>query len=438
MRVLIISTRYKGGGAERSAREMFHALTEVGISASMLVSIRDEKDPEEVVQSRLPGERYLQVVRRAWGPVDWIHFGSKIALNRVNRENCDVVHMHNIHGSWISLSAVGALCRRIPTVWTLHDQWAPTGGLACDLSHLGGKYGQALRAIPDGDLLLPNTRASNQVRQFLEPRLPQPDTIICPSRFLHNLTIKSGKFPRARVLRLANGLMMQRCQASRMEREEARSHFGIEPGDRVALLSVPRMDGGIKGIPLVVDALNTLPANALTLLAMGAGSKEFAGAIPQRVIATGFLDNDDSIARAYRAASVTLVPSAMENFPYTALESMACETPVVSFDVGGFSEIIGENERGLRTTPFDISGYAQNIMHVLDSESLGARLGKAGRDWVAKECDFDRCVSAHQDIYREAIARFIEGGNDYVDQPPPAIHPERLVEAAERDELAKE
>jgi glycogen synthase len=56
------------------------------------------------------------------------------------------------------------------------------------------------------------------------------------------------------------------------------------------------------------------------------------------------------------------MPSLGENFPYVALESLACGTPVASFRVGGLVEILGVDERGVFARPFDADDLAAGSM----------------------------------------------------------------------------
>lgn len=406
MRVLIISTRFSGGGAERSARELFESLQASGVEASMLVCARSPLDPPSVMQGRLPGERALHIFRKLFGPIDWIHIGSRLALRRIRRGNFDVVHMHNLHGHWISLKGLKALCRQMPSLWTLHDEWATTGGMSYDLSRVGGKYEQDIRNYPGTDLHFPDSAKSQQYRRYLDPRLPQPAILICPSTYMQGLVAKSGRFPGVQCEHVPYGLRFKDLPDVRISRQEARQQFGFEPSDKIVLLAAAHMRAGFKGIPIAVDALRELPADACKVLIMGRGGEEIAQSLPQKAVATGFIKDDARVAAVYRAADVTLVPSVADNFPYVALESMACATPLLAFRVGGLTEMVGNNERGLLARPFDVSEYATNIKSLLQSPERRELLGANGRNWVDQNCDMQKWTQKHIDLYHAAIERF--------------------------------
>ena len=50
---------------------------------------------------------------------------------------------------------------------------------------------------------------------------------------------------------------------------------------------------------------------------------------------------------AYSAADVTVMASAQENLPNSIMESFACGTPVVAFNVGGIPHLVEHQDKRL-------------------------------------------------------------------------------------------
>jgi glycosyltransferase involved in cell wall biosynthesis len=412
VRVLFISTRYAGGGAERSARELLQGIaTAAGASVAMIVSARAGDEPDFVRGARLPGERALRILEKLRPPqVDWIHLGARLALGRATPDRYDLVHVHNVHGGWMSLKALSRLCRRLPCVWTLHDEWGPSAGVAYDLSGVGGKYGAQIRAMPGADVLFPDTLVSQRFRRVFDRWSPQPQTIISPSQYIKQLAERSGRFPGAEVVNLPYGVRTPQMAESTAAQAEARRRFDLAPEDRVVLLMAAHLGSPVKGISPAVDALRTLRPDAFKLLVVGGGGDFIARHVPQRVVETGYLHDDRALVQAYRVADLTLIPSVADNFPYVGLESMACERPIVSFRIGGLAEMVGDaDERGLAAEPFDVAELGRHVMTLLGAPDLRSRLGAAGRRWVSDRCDVDQWIRTHLDLYRRAIAAFHSG-----------------------------
>jgi glycosyltransferase involved in cell wall biosynthesis len=408
MRIALISPVYRGGGAERCARELFEGLRGAGEEVRMLVARRRGGEPAGVSAVRYPGEKYLRAIEGLGIYCDARHVGSIRALARLNRDNLDVAHFHNLHGGWLSVRAVGRLCRRVPTVWTLHDEWAPTGGLTYDLSRV--LDGEGMRRWAGGSSPA-DDGYERRMRRLLDREMPRPDALVVPSRYLGELVRESGRFEGVPVHRIPYGVSMMDRTETRAERADCRRELGIAPDARVVLLVAANFGSPFKGMPLAVDALPRL-GGRVTVLVAGAGGEELRARLGVPVVSTGFVSDEGRLARVYRAADVTLVPSVADNFPYVVLESMACGTPVVAFRVGGLVEMLGERERGLLTRTFDTAELAENLKTVLDTPDLRERLGAAGREWVASQCDPRQYVEHHLRLYRDVC-----GGWNRVDGP---------------------
>jgi len=74
----------------------------------------------------------------------------------------------------------------------------------------------------------------------------------------------------------------------------------------------------------------------------------------------------EKVAELMKASDVMLVPSRYENYPFVAIESLCCGTPVVAFKVGGIPEIIDEINKGYLATPLANEDYLNGIKYVLE------------------------------------------------------------------------
>jgi glycogen(starch) synthase len=82
----------------------------------------------------------------------------------------------------------------------------------------------------------------------------------------------------------------------------------------------------------------------------------------------------------YRGASVCVAPSIWENFPYAALEAMACGTPVVATRAGGFPEMIEDGvSGGVLVEPGAASDLVDAVSDLVHSVSRRRQLGTNGR-----------------------------------------------------------
>lgn len=99
--------------------------------------------------------------------------------------------------------------------------------------------------------------------------------------------------------------------------------------------------------------------------------------VADAVTFTGRLDRD-AIAARYRAASVALNPSRVDNMPNSLLEAMASGVPIVSTDVGGVPHVVAHGRTALLVPPGDPDAMAAALLRLLDDEALARRLAAAG------------------------------------------------------------
>jgi len=79
----------------------------------------------------------------------------------------------------------------------------------------------------------------------------------------------------------------------------------------------------------------------------------------------------------YAVADVCVVPSYAESFGMTAVEAMACGTPVVASRVGGLQSTIVDGVTRFLVPRDHPEDFARRIRQVLDSSELRERLGRA-------------------------------------------------------------
>ena len=118
------------------------------------------------------------------------------------------------------------------------------------------------------------------------------------------------------------------------------------------------------------------PSPELTLLASDL-------VISNRVRFIGKLPDKKDLVPYYQRAALFVVPSRQEGLCISALEAMACGTPVVSTRCGGPEDFVIDEETGLLvdTTP---EAMADGILRLLQSPALWRRLSRSGVELVRK------------------------------------------------------
>jgi len=114
--------------------------------------------------------------------------------------------------------------------------------------------------------------------------------------------------------------------------------------------------------------------------------------------------NDDRLlAVVYSAADLLVFPTLAENMPNGILESMACGTPVVAFDIGGVPEVVRPMETGYLAAQKDAADLARGIDLLLEDSGLRERLGHHCREVVEAEYSLDLQTRRFQALYRDIL-----------------------------------
>lgn len=377
MQILHVNQSDLIGGAAKAAARIHRALLAEGAQSRMLVEDGGHAVPATI---RGPGRRdRLAAPLRAKAadaltarlvsdnPVmhepALFSSGSRAALARTK---ADIVNLHWVSGNMLSVDAIGKITA--PVVWTLHDMWA-----FCGAEH----YAEDTR-WRDG--YLPNNRPPGErgfdINRWTWERKRRawrrPMHIVTPSRWLAGLVRDSALMRGWPVEVIPNAIDTAIWVPG--DRTAARRLLGL-PEDRPVLL-FGAMGGDRdprKGFDLLVGALTTLKARGdtpdrgePTLLVFGRGAEEGdVPALPFPARYMGHLQDDLSLRLLYVAADLFVLPSRIDNLPNTAVESLACGTPVVGFDNGGMPDLVRHGETGYLARPGDSDDLAHGLREVL-------------------------------------------------------------------------
>ncbi len=109
------------------------------------------------------------------------------------------------------------------------------------------------------------------------------------------------------------------------------------------------------------------------------------------------------LIQRYRGASLCVLPSVWENFPYALLEAMACGVPVVGTCTGGLPELIEDRVSGLVVPKGDPGALTDGICTLLEDDALRKHMGREARRRVEGRYSIERVVPAMLETYRAVL-----------------------------------
>jgi len=165
-----------------------------------------------------------------------------------------------------------------------------------------------------------------------------------------------------------------------------------------------------KGIQYLIEAMpKILEAHPKTkLLIVGTGSFEIYLRmlvrklhLKKNVEFAGFIPEKD-LPDMYSSADVFVAPSLIEPFGMVILESMSCGTPVVTCNIGGIPEVIGDC--GLLVKSKDSTSLANSINLLLSDSDLRKKFSKKGRERAEKMFTWDLVAKQTRNFYLENLS----------------------------------
>ena len=312
-----------------------------------------------------------------------------------------IINLHWI-SRWIDQpSFFRSLPENIPVVWSLHDMNPLTGGchhaLDCDRFTTYCSHCPNLKKTGHRDQAWKNF----QLKAKLYPKLNLH--LVGNSTWTTAQAKRSALGQYAKSIRtIPLGIDLQDYQP--VDRALAKQAFRIQPDQFVIAFACADLTDKNKNLSVLLTALTQLATQQpLTLLTFGAGQLL---PLPEslQVIALGQLTSPHLQSLVYSAADVFAMPSAIESFGLTALEAMACGTPVIAFRTGGLPDLVIPGETGWLADEVGspkalYEGLQWLLHHPMEREAMG----RAARQRVEQEFSADRMADRYIDLYNELL-----------------------------------
>jgi phosphatidylinositol alpha-mannosyltransferase len=343
-------------GGERYAHDLMWWLAGQGHDVDYVTTTAGRRSVESVADGRivrLPRRHPDWLARRGVTPLDT--FGPTV-MPWLTRHRYDVVH------AMVPTAAIAAAALGQRTVYTAIGHPAPLR--AADRAKDLRMFRRAIRAARVTTVLSESAAAATRDLTGAQPRVLPPG--IRPDVFQPNLSPRQGG---------------------------------------PTFLFAAAADDPRKRLPVLLDALTLLLDEISEARLVIGGPGELPTPIDRRVraaITTLGAGTADDVARRYRDATATVLPSVDEAFGLVLVESLACGTPVVAVRSGGPCEIVAPGV-GALATPDDPASLATAMAEVAGlaaDPQTPARCVARAQQW-----SWDVIGPAHLSAYLAASSR---------------------------------
>lgn len=375
MRVLIINTSDRMGGAAIAAYRLMEALKNNGIKAKMLV--RDKQsDQISVVGLKKSWWKVWQFVweriviwkenhfkKHNLFAVDIANTGTDIT-NLPEFTQADIVHLHWINQGMLSLNDIHKIFSSgKPIVWTMHDMWPFTG--ICHYAADCQKYVSQCNNCP---LLYKGNKKDLSFQTYQKKEKIYQGThitFVACSKWLESMARKSALTKGQIITNIPNAINTNLFK--QRDKNKAREKYQLPLNKKLLLFGSVKISDKRKGMDYLVEACKILSetypdfCKELGVVVVGKEAEQYASLFPFPIYSMNYVSNEKELVDIYNAVDIYVTPSLQDNLPNTIMEAMACGVPCVGFNVGGIPEMIDHLHNGYVAEYMSAEDFANGI-----------------------------------------------------------------------------
>ena len=404
MKVLHINQSDISGGAAIAGYRLHQGLLAEGIDSRMLVgTMKTDSDRIASVPRKPHFENQLNRFTRYSG-LNYINLFSSFNIpNHKFYQDADILNFHNLHTGYFNYLAIPTLTKTKPAVFTLHDMWSFTGHCAysydCDRWEIGCGKCPYLETYPA--IYRDSTSLEWKLKNWVYSKSNL--IIITLSNWLteQSKTSMLNRFP---IYHIPNGIDTNAYQP--LDRQLCKAVLDIPSNKRVLLFGADSLKDQRKGGDLLLKTLQQLPQflkSETVLLTFGNGSETITSELGMRTTNLGYINSDRLKSIAYSAADLFIFPTRADNLPLVLQESMACGTPMVSFDIGGVPDLVRHMVTGYLAKPEDVKDFCKGIVMLLEDDQLRQTMSANCRTIALAEYSLELQAKRYIELYKKIL-----------------------------------
>lgn len=412
MKVLIVNTSDIKGGAARAAYRLHHSLLSKGIESKMLVQEKLSDDFTVITNRQsflrmmimkirplidtFPVRFYKNHRKLLFSPA-WLGFNN--VINQINELQPDIVHLHWINGGMIKIEHLTKI--KAPIVWSLHDNWAFTGG--CHIMWDCDKYKNSCGSCPHLGSHKENDLSRKIFNRKKKVFVKMPEIVVIGlSKWLGYCAKESSLFKKHTIVNLSNPIDTNIYKP--FNKAQARELWNLPLDKKLVLFGAMSATSDVnKGFKELSGSLELLNEDEnIELVIFGSSEPIEKISLKFKTHYLGHLSDDVSLVTLYSAADVMIVPSLQEAFGQTASEAMACGTPVVAFAHSGLLDIVEHKKTGYLARPYEIQDLANGIKWILNTTDYNM-LSIYGREKIVREFNSSIVGDKYIEMYHKVL-----------------------------------
>ena len=410
MKVLIVSTHDRLGGAAIAAYRLMEALNNNGGDAKMLVLNKQSNNPKVfqvgsklINKVRFIVERLTIFIKNGFSKknlfdISIANTGVSI-INHPEFKQADIIHLHWINQGMLSIKEIGnILSTGKKVVWTMHDMWPFTG--ICHHAGLCNHFQKECGVCPYLKSPSKKDMSHSNFLQKQEAYSKGKIHFVACSKWLEELALRSPLTSNHIVSAIPNPINTTTYRPK--DKDSLKKLMNLPLDKKIILFAAAKVSDKRKGIDYLIEAskILSIKENNYIFLIAGGNSEEIISKLALPAKNAHYVAQEE-MPNMYNVADVFVTPSLQENLPNTIMESMSCGTPCIGFDIGGIAEMIDHKQNGYIAKYKNAEDLANGLKWILD-EADSTQLSENARQKVIENYSESQIAMSYLEIYKQA------------------------------------
>jgi glycosyltransferase involved in cell wall biosynthesis len=326
-------------------------------------------------------------------------------------EWAEVIDLRNLFGGYFNIWSLPELSSSKPVVWRMPDLWGVTGHCAYPYDCQRWKTGcyQCPLLTESGRKIVepPPTKWDGSRRVWQAKRdLYQRSNlhIIVTTKWMQEQVSQSILSQAKSINVISNGVNLDIYQP--IDQQKARLELELPLDEPLLLWAAGGKGNYRKGYHLTVAALEEIQREDQKvpfLVTMGANQGWDQPESLTKVKHLGFIRDPERQALVYAAVDGFICSTLADGQPQTALEALACGTPLIAFDLGPMPGLAIPGETGILAEKSTAGSLRRAINTFLEKEGNFPRMREACRKKAIQEFNLEKQTQKYITLYQNLL-----------------------------------
>lgn len=363
MKVVQINAVYGISSTGRIIRNIDDTARENGIQSFVAYQYTNEKISNGYrIGNVVDWKIHAFLTRLVGSQAIFSRFATKRLIKWLKNLKPDVIHLHNVHANYLNLPLLLKYVAEndIKLILTLHDCWFFTGKcfhfVESDCDKWQSSCGNCPRLKLDiKSLFFDKTKKNLLQKKNLFANIKDLTVVGC-SEWIASLARFSTVFKDKNVISIINGVDLSVFHPTNNAFKK-----GNNMENKFVILGFANKWFNPKNKEVFDKIISDLTDEDVVVLVGCSEAQKQALSQYEKIIALGFINDSKVLADIYSSCDVFVNLTLADTLPTVNMESIACGTPVITYNVCGSPELVIENKTGYVIEKFDFDSLKNRI-----------------------------------------------------------------------------